>query len=62
LTSSGASSFNVMFGSLINEIPLHIKLAEITADAPRGLILKIFFMINSFTEVIVCVWSVQAHF
>jgi hypothetical protein len=42
-TSSGASSFNVTFDSLINEILLHIKLAEITEDAPTGLILKIFF-------------------
>jgi hypothetical protein len=29
---------------------------------PTGLILKIFFMINSFTEFVVCVLSVRAHF
>jgi hypothetical protein len=42
-TSFGASSFNVTFDSLINEIPLPIKLAEITEDASTVLILKIFF-------------------
>jgi hypothetical protein len=41
-TSSEASSFNVTFDCLINKIPYHIKLAEITEDAPTGLILKIF--------------------
>jgi hypothetical protein len=42
-TSSRASSFNVTFDSLIKEILLHIKLAEITKNTSTGLILKIFF-------------------
>jgi hypothetical protein len=33
----------VTFDSLTNEIPRHIKLAEITEDTPTGLIMKIFF-------------------
>jgi hypothetical protein len=43
LTSYRASSFNETFDSLKNQIPLHIKLTEITEYVPTGLILKIFF-------------------
>jgi hypothetical protein len=42
-TFPGASSFNVTFDSSIKDVPLHIKLAEITEDAPIVLIFKIFF-------------------
>jgi hypothetical protein len=43
-TSSGASSFNVTFDCLINKIPLHIELAEITEDAPTVLIFEDIFL------------------
>jgi hypothetical protein len=48
VSSSGASSFNVTFDSLIKEILLHITLANITEDASTGLIFKIFFYYQLF--------------